>query len=157
MSQIESVVPTEEQLDRLEGALRHIQDHPGQWKQDDWLTPTECGTAACLAGHVVLREGYRVKVAPWYFDATGEYQTVPQVLVDDRWMPSSIVSELAQDLLGLDSYRVALLFASSNTLPEMWLALEEISGGTRRAPEGAVTEEQRADLARRCAHYRADS
>jgi hypothetical protein len=157
MTETESVVPTEEQLDRLEGALRHIQAHPGEWDQSDWLTVTECGTAACLAGHVVLREGYRVKVAPWYFDASGQYLTVPQVLVEGEWRTANVTSEIAQELLGLDDYRAGLLFASSNTLPVLWLAFEVISGGARRAPEGAVTERQRSDFARHLEFYRADS
>jgi hypothetical protein len=152
------MVPTEEQLDRLEDALHHVQTHPEQWRQSDWMTVTECGTVACLAGHVVLRAGFETRSAPWYFDLDHPREVVPQVRVDGQWrIATVVVRDVAKELLGLDEYRTTLLFAGSNTLPEMWLALEEISDGTRRAPQDAVTDEQREDLVDRCAHYRARS
>lgn len=156
MPDIDSVVPTEEQLDRLEGALLHIQENPEQWDQLNWIIQDDCGTTACVAGHVVLREGHLVRSVWHYFDADGAFGWLTQVTVDGEWV-SFNVRDVAQELLGLDSYRTALLFTSSNSLPELWMAFEGISGGTRRAPEGAVTKKQRADLAGLPRFYRAES
>jgi hypothetical protein len=153
---IDSVVPTKEQLDRLEGALLHIQEHPEEWDQSDWIVQNDCGTVACVAGHVVLREGYPVRRVRHYFDAHGGFVWLTQVMVDGEWTSTSI-RNVAQKLLGLDNFRASRLFAPHNSLPELWMAFEGISEGRRRAPQGAVTEEQRADLTRIHTFYRADS
>lgn len=154
MPDIDSVVPTEKQLDRLEGALLHIQEHPEQWDQSDWIVQDDCGTTACVAGHVVLRENYPVQRVRHYFDAHGGFDWLTQVMVDGEWTSMGI-RDVAQELLGLDNYRATLLFAPSNSLPYLWIAFEEISGGTRRAPEGAVTWKQRVDFAGDRRFYRA--
>lgn len=37
-------------------ALRHIEAHPELWNQENW-----CGTACCIAGHIVKNEGYNAE------------------------------------------------------------------------------------------------
>jgi hypothetical protein len=41
---------------RLDAALDQIHDHPQLWNQSFWLAATDCGTAGCLAGWVVMLE-----------------------------------------------------------------------------------------------------
>ena len=38
--------------------------HKKHFDMRDWAKKTDCGTAACIAGHVLLGEGYKLKFEP---------------------------------------------------------------------------------------------
>ena len=38
-----------------------IENNPESWEQDNWCTPTHCGTAYCYGGHVAVRLGYKLQ------------------------------------------------------------------------------------------------
>lgn len=48
-----------EPAERLYLVLDVIDHDPASWNQGDWLRETECGTAACVAGHLALTAGYQ--------------------------------------------------------------------------------------------------
>lgn len=51
--------------DVLRAGIRHIEDNPAEWHQDFWVATAEqrelpkgvCGTAGCLAAHILLAQG----------------------------------------------------------------------------------------------------
>lgn len=51
-----------EDLELCKLALKNIEADPAAHKQMYWITRTQCGTAACIAGHILLAAGYRYRL-----------------------------------------------------------------------------------------------
>lgn len=98
---------------------------------------TECGTAACFAGHAGLMVGDSpvVKVDRWTdYDDNGN--PIEKVSIEDRWdvlvdMDGKVrpVRERAQDLLGLEYYQAECLFHANNTIHDLRTIIEWIKDG----------------------------
>lgn len=127
-------------IPRLRKVLEHITAHPEEHVQDAWAiryiedgepfseycAPIRqflesarqkgCGTAMCVAGHVVHQAGYDI-------DWNSGYLT--------EWCRKSGdsrgISPVAQELLGLDSKSARELFRCSNTLEDLWRIAREIA------------------------------
>lgn len=59
-------------LPLLRKILDHIDAHPEEWSQANWFTPTECGTAFCVAGHAVAMTEGVIGIGGWMEPASGE-------------------------------------------------------------------------------------
>lgn len=101
--------------------LEHIESHPEEWDQSDWLTcrgqvPEWCGTTGCFAGWAVAL-------------------STPA----EQWPPSqkgeSIRTQAAR-LLGITNLEADYLFAGSNTMQDIKHRLDVF----RRARSGEGTK-----------------
>lgn len=50
-------------LRKVQAKLRRLK-HPAHFNMDHWAQKTDCGTAACIAGHVLLVSGYKAGPIP---------------------------------------------------------------------------------------------
>lgn len=123
-------------VERLQRALDYVTAHPEEWDQSVWAkrksgdVEIDCGTACCLAGRVVANEGYQFLLPHHPYSETWEC-----VHPDDP-EPREI-SQLADQLLGFsDRYGQDDhdLYASSNTLRDLWWLADQYSGGRIRVP-----------------------
>jgi hypothetical protein len=99
--------------------LDHIDAHPEQWQQGQWIGETECGTVACFAGWTVLLSG-------GHLDDHDLVSDVPEVT-------GLHVSIAAFDLLGVDDEELAHrgvgdLFNGGNTREDLGRLVAEIFG-----------------------------
>lgn len=125
----------------LQKALDHIEQHPEEWRQGSWGMATSlnsCGTAACLAGHIVLIDGwtpiYDEEGSPTPSDRFGhEWEAVNK---DGRIEP---VSEAAREALGVESVHVeglphSYLFAGDNKREDLWRIANLLTDGQLTLP-----------------------
>lgn len=139
----------EEQAGRLRAALEYVTEHPREWVQDYYAVRTPCGTLACLAGRIVLQAGYELSnwVQVDYFDSSSStYLSIPGTqksaavaLADDVGDASlslfrAMISTVAANLVGLDYIAAFPLFASSNSLRDLWERAAELSDGLIEVP-----------------------
>lgn len=126
-------------IERLDRALAYIEAHPEQHDQGVWLKKVDCGTAACLAGWVVVQEypqaGF-VKTAYDYGDRFSMVGINPQ---DEP----VYVHLTATELLDINGEQADELFNEFNTLQHLkrmrdllaadpgvgWKALREVREG----------------------------
>lgn len=104
---------------RLQGTLEWVQAHPDSHNQGVWARRTECGTAACLAGWTVVLADIALD-----WDGDGACETAD----------GELISDVAQNLLGLEDYYADWLFGGGNTLDDLWRIAEEITHGAVRRP-----------------------
>jgi hypothetical protein len=123
----------------------------GHLKLSPEVAITECGTAACFAGHAGLMVGDSpvVKVSRWTdYDEDGN--PIERAAIDDDWgrlvdadgrvRP---VEERARDLLGLDYCQAECLFNASNTIHD----LKTIIGWIKEGVDGvAIVERYRDEI-----------
>jgi hypothetical protein len=140
---------------RLRKALEYVTAHPEDWSQEEWLvgrTKASCGTAGCLAGRVVLQDGW----SPLLELRGGQ---VCRTVVDDAGNAQR-VRTLARDLLDLTDAQATVLFYGRNNLLDLWLIAEYLTYGDvqspvevldRYAPDDLATARRR--LAKRVALY----
>lgn len=105
--------------------LDEILANPAMHSQDQWLRKTDCGTVACFAGRVALRNGWVPDWAPnWISD------TVRSAYVRKDGGSPWYVPELACDLLGIeyDSEEEHRLFHLATSREELVEAVKEIFG-----------------------------
>jgi hypothetical protein len=102
--------------------LDHIDAHPEQWNQGDWLGKTSCGTAGCFAGWAVVLAGLDL-----LFDEPDpefpDYSPALFVIGADgqRDIPSA-----ARDVLGLKES--GFLFSPVNTRKGLGIIVAELFG-----------------------------
>lgn len=90
---------------QLRTALEHIKANPDEWDQSTWF----CGTAACLAGHIVLRDGWE----PIDYDHRNlAYHISKDGAVEE-------VDAVASRILGIMPIEGAVLWDSRNTLQSL--------------------------------------
>ena len=113
---------------------KQIKSDPDSWNQGQWATKlyrwetvplemmgTECGTAYCFAGHVVVRSGATIL---W----TGSSSEMCMTAYGE----ARSINSYAQQVLGLDHEQAADLFASDNSLA---MLRSEIIGMTGVDPD----------------------
>lgn len=114
-------------LRRLARKLRRLR-HEEHYDQSSWHIKTQCGTAACIAGHAVIEAGYRILPADDPFD-------IPLCSIEGG--PPVPIDEAAQELLGLDHLLSPDLFSE---VP-MWDWPEEFAERWKRAdPKGPAPQ-----------------
>lgn len=86
----------------LDRNVTFIEDHPEQHNQAVWT----CETGACLAGHIVLNNGYLP-----HLDTDSKYGAV----VEDAHGKKAMVSRTARRLIDATLDESDLLFAGGNT------------------------------------------
>ena len=96
------------------------------WNQSDWVDNAPCGTAYCIAGHVVFSHpdvevvfpnlGYDASVGVVYFDGR------PQ-----------LVADVAQEVLGLGTCCASDLFDAYNTIDDLKYIRDGIAQGEKVA------------------------
>jgi hypothetical protein len=118
----------------LRKELEYVTAHRDQWEQREWIARHYCGTTGCLAGNVVLNAGYRPS---WKSNdaSSAAYVTLP----DDPHVVRS-VRGVARDLLGLDEEQSNVMFASHNTLHDLWQLAAELTDGAIRVPADVYPE-----------------
>lgn len=127
-------------LPLLRKVLNHIDEHPEEWNQQNWMTRFSpllnagdtvdvgyrkvtvpaCGTAFCIAGHALHMSGYEFSNYPeknksyWELGAkiSSEALDLPGAGVGASGIATS---EAAEKLLGLTPDEAFALFAASNT------------------------------------------
>jgi PAS domain-containing protein len=93
-------------------ALAHIEAHPDQWDQDTWI----CGTTACLAGWIVLRNGW----TPLDSQEDPDWMDVQDVsLVVDPDGGIDQCPAAASRILGILPEEGDCLWESTNTLTDL--------------------------------------
>lgn len=112
----------------LREALAHITDHPERWDQAVWLQRWPCGTAGCLAGHVVLLSPY---ADPFWEGVTPNYDSAWRATLRGEVLDVDLV---AQELLGIDRWDRERLFDPDNSLPWLWELAWEITDGEIEIP-----------------------
>jgi len=80
--------------------LDHVTGNPANFDMNTWGDLTECGTVACLAGHTLILSG-EYELVP-YTTLAGEFIHVFRRVRDRQIVQPIQVSDLAQDLLGID-------------------------------------------------------
>jgi hypothetical protein len=112
--------------DLLRRVLTYITEHPDEHDQAVWAARRDCGTACCVAGHVVVMSGYELD---WSFD---DEVTCDVVGLDDT------IGTLAARLLNLtgadDADTASFLFAALNTLDDLWRIAAELTDGRVSRP-----------------------
>lgn len=99
-------------IERLNRALAHIEAHPEQHDQGVWLRKVDCGTAACLAGWVVIQEYPEAGFVRDRYDIGNTYSRV-DILPEGK---APLVDEVAFQLLGITSDQADVLFDERNTI-----------------------------------------
>jgi hypothetical protein len=102
-------------LAELDAAIKEIEAHPEGWNQRNWLTRTPCGTAACLAGTVALRNGW--KPVNWFRAGTFAGGEITGDVEMDGVIRS--VEDVAASILGIDYDDMDELFATENTIEDI--------------------------------------
>lgn len=110
-------------LDLLDAVVAHIEAHPEQHNQGEWI----CGTAACVAGRTVLMSGWK----PVYFNLPA----LDTVSVEKDGQERG-VRGLAQELLGLDRDTANELFWATNTVDDIRRIRDELHAAHRPAQAG---------------------
>jgi hypothetical protein len=106
-------------------ALQRIDADPESWDQASFgyrrftLTPageTECGTVACLAGHIIMAAG-------------GSFAGVATYVMPGGLKESA--EPLARRLLGIDMAAANALFEAGNTREDLDIMLKSLVNGER--------------------------
>ena len=84
-----------------------------EWDQRHWIAKTECGTVCCVAGRVVLSNGYQRSMGPYVFDGENVERHVDFI---------------ARDLLGLSGPVADALFHWENTIDDLRAMMSDLVG-----------------------------
>lgn len=112
---------------------KKLRGEPSEWDQIHWAVnpiqyarywdqqppPVDCGTACCLAGKAVARQGGVFKIGR---DGVAAYADMPDgktVAIDDY----------AQQILGLSEHQADTLFEGYNTIEDVRKYIQEIKDG----------------------------
>lgn len=118
----------------LRKELEYITAHRDEWNQEIWLSehrdsylePTTCGTTGCLAGNTVLHAGLIHGVTRVYWSEAAQQYVAGVTLYTpcdpERVAPDEAASwsETAAGILGLTRSQANQLFASGNSLHNLW-------------------------------------
>jgi hypothetical protein len=138
----------------LDEIMTYIENHPMEWRQDDWFKIVDlqtgvvrydheetivteinsCGASMCFAGHVALRMGF-----PAPPKSNSDAWTRDVLDPKDNYEYTESVSEFAERVLGLRWHQAEALFDGDNTLQD----LQDIVQALHIDPslEGVVLEE----------------
>lgn len=106
--------------------LDHIDAHPESWDQANWITLTDCGTAACFAGWTCLLSGDE---PTWLGRAPlmiGPPRSTTSVRVAGLFVHD--ISHRASDLLGILGDGAHDLFSPLHDRESLGIVVEEIFG-----------------------------
>lgn len=120
-------------VELLRGRLEHITEHRAAWDQRYWATKTPCGTAGCIAGHVVMEAGY---IIVW-----SSFTSPNGTVYGDFTSEGDLIGHVARELLGLTLAQAADLFDQNNSLYRLWLLSSEFTNGAIQVPEGVEPDE----------------
>jgi hypothetical protein len=126
-------------LEALNAAIAHIEKNPEEWRQDSWFYQGDggCGTAACLAGTVVLQAGW--KPTAWSTAGDGSRSSAEAVRDGEH----QDVEEIAMEILcgdrsawkdpdyTPDEQTCQDLFEARNSLDDIKTIRDEIAAGER--------------------------
>lgn len=148
-------------IERLEKAILHIEQHPEQHDQGIWIglhsdsiengkglgkvgsVDPWCGTTACLAGHVCFQAGDRpvvdhepvLSAYEIWLNLEDEEDNTGAVVRGDYDANKSrypeYVSDRAQGLLGFDKFEASWWFSPSRTVADFRRALDDLKAGRR--------------------------
>lgn len=96
----------------IEDIITYIEDHPDEWHQLTWARKfrnRSCGSAYCLAGHAVVRAGYKIN---WQRHSSAD-------TCRDKDGTLHCIRDVAQEVLGLDEGQASWLFAGFNTIDDL--------------------------------------
>lgn len=137
-------------VDKLQANLQYITDNPEEWYQGAWGRQTGCGTAFCLAGHAVVRDGYELAweradiwdaeqgktVTVWFANETVDGRDIPELAKEILELDTDGYSEEECDCgewddcyCGEGSEEGHYLFEPDRSLEEMWEWAGNESGG----------------------------
>jgi hypothetical protein len=106
-------------LDPLRRVLKKIDKEPGKWRQDRFGFKTKCGTAYCVAGHVVAMSKLAMD---WIEDLDCAGAKEACKLKDGRY-----IHDVAQELLGLTEDEAGWLFSAVNSRQDIQEAAEYVA------------------------------
>jgi hypothetical protein len=119
-------------LDLLDAVVAHIEAHPEQHDQSEWI----CGTAACVAGHAALLGGWKpVFNPPCGTEGCDCHLTTSLVEKDGQRRGVDLV---AVNLLGLAAGTAYELFRGDNTLADIRRIQGELHAAYHSAESGAA-------------------
>jgi hypothetical protein len=99
----------------LDATIDYAVDHPEEFDMSTWGTIRTCGTTACLAGTVAIRNGYRLAESgvPYSISAGQRNNGVVQIL-DSAVSPDgeerAAIIDVGQKLLGIDVEQAEEMF-----------------------------------------------
>lgn len=125
-------------LGRLQQTMSHIENNLELWIQDDWTTPTDCGTAYCFAGWTVVLAGIPIQATeddvPYVNRADlPEWLTVSNALNNEVEFPRIRVRAVAGALLGISSWDP--LFHGRNSLQDLKLRVRSLCASVESETE----------------------
>jgi hypothetical protein len=115
--------------------LDHIDAHPEQWRQQDWISRpdgADCGTAACFAGWACLLSGDTPR---WEFPADELTERVNTTSGVELVHDVEFVNDRAAYLLGISLYEADSLFDAENERDGIVRLVTELFGPR---PRGAA-------------------
>lgn len=128
-------------VDLLRDRLEYVTAHPEEHDQGWWGVKRGCGTAYCIAGHVVIARGYEL-----------EWGEMSDIGPDGEYYAEIVrgtyhsISYIAQRELGLNAAQAVALFAGINSLWKLWHLAEEFTNGAITMPAGIEpTDRDRAE------------
>ncbi len=89
-----------------------------EWDQTDWIKVTSCGTSCCIAGRVVLTNGWK----PIDSGSSG--------MIANEYGVFREVDDVARELLGITHEEAYYLFLAENTLADVEEIIEGLIDGT---------------------------
>jgi hypothetical protein len=143
--------------DALIDALNYIHEHPEEWYQGSWIQfvkdnrligtyvkveeAPSCGTAACLAGRVVLQRPEFKLTSTWEFSWNKEtYLSLDRVFYrGSEWLVQDAVTDFL--LQGstrpyVDKEYLGNAFYSENTEGDLWYWANKLADRELTPPEG---------------------
>lgn len=99
-------------IEKLDAALKYIEEHPEEWDQADWGHRSACGTAGCLAYHVGVLDGAEIL---W---SSSESSLEPSRAFVDA-IGGKAPSAYAREALRLSTEQSYALFAGGNSLEDL--------------------------------------
>lgn len=120
--------------------LDQITAHPQRWDQSNWITETDCDTAACFAGWACLLSGDRPSHEQGVLrpGPSGTFKHLAAVEVAGIFLPRT-VRYRAAELLDIGCNDADALFAWNNTIDQLHQLVARIFG-PRPLPNVAASE-----------------
>jgi hypothetical protein len=108
-------------LFEIQNIIDYIEAHPEEWDQTEWIAPTDCGTAYCVAGHAIARSDR--------FTFIRRRSDGASYVRDNQTGANLPIFDVAQRLLGLTWYQADRLFDSANSLDDLKHIAKGIANG----------------------------
>jgi hypothetical protein len=129
--------------------LERLTDQPSRHRQHGWFlvaaappappmtreqaqqvaAANGCGTFACLAGDVVAEAGEQLRLRPSAATLTVTDDGRASVWIAECTESGGSIGSAARRILGLTIPQATALFDGSNSLADLWLLAEAMSGG----------------------------